>query len=116
MRGHADLAWHIDVPRGCACPAVVGRSALLIDMYLSIDLAIARIACCIPALTDGVILLAGAADALREEVVRSAWYEAFRADMRSNIIVRAVESSLGGVGSATTWTTSRLATASQSFM
>ena len=58
----------------------------------------------------------GAADALREEVVRSAWYEAFRADMRSNIIVRAVESSLGGVGSATTWTTSRLATASQRVM
>lgn len=48
--------------------------------------------------------------------MRSAWYEAFRADMRSNIIVRAVESSLGGVGSATTWTTSRLATASQNVM
>lgn len=59
---------------------------------------------------------AGAADALREEVVRSAWYEAFRADMRSNVIVRAVESSLGGVGSATTWTTTRLATASQRVM
>ena len=59
---------------------------------------------------------AGAADALRVEVVRSAWYEAFRADMRSNIIVRAVEGSLGGVGNATTWTTSRLATASKRVM
>ncbi|BDA49647.1 probable Sn1-specific diacylglycerol lipase alpha at N-terminal half [Coccomyxa sp. Obi] len=58
----------------------------------------------------------GAADALREDVVRSAWYEAFRADMRSNVIVRAVESSITGVGSATVWTTSRLATASQRFM
>ncbi|EIE19233.1 alpha/beta-hydrolase [Coccomyxa subellipsoidea C-169] len=48
----------------------------------------------------------GAADALREDVVRSAWYEAFRADMRSNLIVRAVESSITGVGSATVWTTS----------
>ena len=86
------------------------------DMYLSIAPAVACFACCMPALADGVALLAGAADALREEVVRSAWYEAFRADMRSNIIVRAVESSLGGVGSATTWTTSRLATASERFM
>ena len=58
----------------------------------------------------------GAADALREDVVRSAWYEAFRADMRSNVIVRAVESSITGVGSATVWTTSRLATASQRFL
>ncbi len=61
-------------------------------------------------------LPAGAADTLREEVMRSAWYEAFRADMRSNVIVRAVESSLGGFGSATVWTTSRLATASQRVM
>ena len=84
--------------------------------YPSVDKPVARFACCMPALEAGVIFPAGAADALREEVVRSAWYEAFRADMRSNIIVRAVESSLGGVGSATTWTTSRLATASQGFM
>lgn len=59
---------------------------------------------------------AGAADALREDMVRSAWYEAFRADMRSNVIVRAVESSITGVGSVTVWTTSRLASASQRFM
>lgn len=58
----------------------------------------------------------GAADALREDVVRSAWYEAFRADMRSSLIVRAVENSISGVGSATVWTTSRLASASQRFM
>jgi len=49
-------------------------------------------------------------------MVRSAWYEAFRADMRSNVIVRAVESSITGVGSVTVWTTSRLASASQRFM
>ncbi len=56
----------------------------------------------------------GSADALREEVVQSAWYEAFRADMRSSAVVRAVESSLGRVGAATAWTTTRLASASSS--
>ena len=59
---------------------------------------------------------AGAADTLREEVVRSAWYEAFRADMRSSVIVRAVESSLGRMGYASSWTSARLASASQTFM
>ncbi len=48
--------------------------------------------------------------------MRSAWYEAFRADMRSSVIVRAVESSLGRMGHATSWTTARLASASQTFM
>ncbi|KAK9825386.1 hypothetical protein WJX81_007825 [Elliptochloris bilobata] len=56
----------------------------------------------------------GSADALREEVVQSAWYEAFRADMRSSAVVRAVEGSLGRVGAATVWTTARLASASSS--
>lgn len=62
---------------------------------------------------------AGNADVLREEVMASAWYEAFRSDMRSSAIVRAVESSLGRMSTATTaatsWTSSRLASASQSF-
>lgn len=62
------------------------------------------------------VVVTGSADTLREDVMRSAWYEAFRADMRSSVIVRAVESSIGGVGSMTTWTTSRLANASQRFM
>ena len=48
----------------------------------------------------------------------SAWYEAFRNDMRSSVIVRAVESSLGRMSTATTaatsWTSDRLASASQS--
>ena len=50
---------------------------------------------------------------LREEVLRSAWYEAFKADMRSSAVVRAVESSLQRVSTATSaataWTSSRLA-------
>ncbi|KAK9793715.1 hypothetical protein WJX73_006410 [Symbiochloris irregularis] len=61
----------------------------------------------------------GNADVLREEVIASAWYEAFRNDMRSSVIVRAVESSLDRMTSATTaatsWTSDRLASASQSF-
>ena len=109
---HGDLS----LPPWGACPAMVVECTLLVAMSVDTDIAVACVSCCMPALEDGVALLAGAADALREEVVRSAWYEAFRADMRSNIIVRAVESSLGGVGSATTWTTSRLATASQGIM
>ena len=46
--------------------------------------------------------------------MQSAWYEAFRADMRSSTVVRAVESSLGRVGAATVWTRTRLASASSS--
>ncbi len=56
---------------------------------------------------------AGSADALREEVMQSSWYEAFRSDMRSNMVVRAVESSVGRIGwathAATSWTSSQLA-------
>ncbi|DBA73228.1 TPA: hypothetical protein ACH3X1_011294 [Trebouxia sp. C0004] len=56
---------------------------------------------------------AGSADALREEVMQSSWYEAFRSDMRSNVVVRAVESSVGRIGwathAATSWTSSQLA-------
>ena len=56
---------------------------------------------------------AGSSDALREEVIRSAWYEAFRADMRSSAVVRSVENSLQRVTAATSaasaWTSSRLA-------
>ena len=50
--------------------------------------------------------------------MQSSWYEAFRADMRSNVVVRAVEASLGGVGSVTSaassWTSASLSTASRS--
>lgn len=62
---------------------------------------------------------AGAADALREEVMESAWYEAFRADMRSSVVVRAMEASVGGVGSVTSvassWTSAGLSSATRSF-
>ena len=55
----------------------------------------------------------------------SAWYDHFRADVRSSLIVRAVEASLGHVAAATaatatgtwaitTWTTAHLASASRS--
>ena len=47
--------------------------------------------------------------------MRSAWYEAFRADMRSSVLVRAVEVGLGQVGYATSWTSNKLAAASQGF-
>ena len=61
---------------------------------------------------------AGAADMLREEVMQSSWYEAFRADLRSSIVVRAVEAGLGSVGSitnvASSWTSARLSSAKQS--
>lgn len=33
--------------------------------------------------------------------MQSSWYEAFRSDMRSSLVVRAVEASVGGVGSMT---------------
>ncbi|KAK9852086.1 hypothetical protein WJX84_002088 [Apatococcus fuscideae] len=55
----------------------------------------------------------GSSDGLREEVMRSAWYEAFRADMRASALVRAVEVGLGQVGFATSWTSNKLAAASQ---
>ena len=45
--------------------------------------------------------------------MRSAWYEAFRADMRASALVRAVEVGLGQVGFATSWTSNKLAAASQ---
>lgn len=68
-------------------------------------------------LSHSVSSPAGSADALREEVMRSSWYEAFRTDMRSSVVVRAVEDSLGRVGSATvaatSWTTTRLALTGQ---
>ncbi len=45
--------------------------------------------------------------------MQSSWYEAFRSDMRSNVVVRAVESSVGRIGwathAATSWTSSQLA-------
>ncbi|KAL3134993.1 hypothetical protein ABBQ32_007945 [Trebouxia sp. C0010 RCD-2024] len=60
---------------------------------------------------------AGSADALREEVMQSSWYEAFRSDMRSSVVVRAVESSVGRIGAAThaatSWTSSQLASTGQ---
>lgn len=65
--------------------------------------------------TDGRLCCAGSSDGLREEVMRSAWYEAFRADMRSSVLVRAVEVGLGQVGYATSWTSNKLAAASQGF-
>lgn len=53
---------------------------------------------------------AGSADALRAEVMQSSWYDAFRSDMRSSVVVRAVEGSLGQLGRATqaasSWTSS----------
>lgn len=59
----------------------------------------------------------GSADALREEVMQSSWYEAFRSDMRSSVVVRAVESSVGRIGAAThaatSWTSSQLASTGQ---
>jgi len=54
----------------------------------------------------------GSADALREEVMRSSWASDFRQDMRASSIVRAVESGISRVGTATatatTWTATRL--------
>lgn len=49
--------------------------------------------------------------------MRSSWFQEFRSDVRSSSIVRAVESGIRGVGSATatatSWTTSRLFTCVQ---
>lgn len=63
--------------------------------------------------TGALFLCSGSADALREEVMQSSWYEAFRSDMRSSVVVRAVESSVGRIGAAThaatSWTSSQLA-------
>ena len=60
-----------------------------------------------------LVCCSGSADALREEVMQSSWYEAFRSDMRSNVVVRAVEGSVGGIGwatqAATSWTSTQLA-------
>lgn len=54
----------------------------------------------------------GSADALRDEVARSSWGTDFRQDLRSSSIVRAVESGIRGVSSATatasTWTATRI--------
>ena len=55
----------------------------------------------------------GSADVLREEVTRSSWYSDFRRDMRSSRLFRAVESGIRGVGTATSWTTTRLASCYQ---
>eukprot|EP00890_Picochlorum_soloecismus_P002970 jgi/Picsp_1/3674/NSC_06511-R1_lipase class 3 family protein len=55
----------------------------------------------------------GSADGLREEVTRSSWYSDFRRDMRSSRFFRAVESGIRGVGTATSWTTTRLASCYQ---
>ena len=64
-----------------------------------------------------MMLCSGSADALREEVMQSSWYEAFRSDMRSSVVVRAVESSVGRIGAAThaatSWTSSQLASTGQ---
>lgn len=66
---------------------------------------------------DVAMLCSGSADALREEVMQSSWYEAFRSDMRSSVVVRAVESSVGRIGAAThaatSWTSSQLASTGQ---
>ena len=49
--------------------------------------------------------------------MQSSWYEAFRSDMRSSVVVRAVESSVGRIGwathAATAWTSSQLASTGQ---
>ena len=49
--------------------------------------------------------------------MQSSWYEAFRSDMRSSVVVRAVESSVGRIGAAThaatSWTSSQLASTGQ---
>ncbi len=54
----------------------------------------------------------GSADALRDEVARSSWKTDFRQDLRSSSVVRAVESGIRGVSSATatatTWTATRI--------
>ena len=48
--------------------------------------------------------------------MESAWYEAFRADMRSSVVVRAVEASVGSVTSvASSWTSAGLSSATRSF-
>ena len=69
--------------------------------------------CDIYAIATAIVLLhIGSADALRAEVMQSSWYDAFRSDMRSNVVVRAVEGSLGQIGratqAATSWTSSYL--------
>lgn len=50
--------------------------------------------------------------------MQSSWYEAFRADMRSSVVVRAVEASVGGVGTVTSvassWTSASLSSATRS--
>ena len=67
---------------------------------------------------------AASADALRQEVMQSSWYDQFRADVRSNVVVRAVEGSLSrmaaataatasGTWAVTSWTTARIASASR---
>ena len=56
--------------------------------------------------------------------MQSSWYDQFRADVRSNVVVRAVEGSLSRVAAATaatasgtwavtSWTTARIASASR---
>ncbi|GAB4813184.1 hypothetical protein N2152v2_000230 [Parachlorella kessleri] len=54
----------------------------------------------------------GSADRLREEVTRSSWSLEFRRDLRASPVVRAVESGLRGMSSATwtatSWTTAKL--------
>jgi len=55
----------------------------------------------------------GSADGLREEVTRSSWYSDLSRDMRSSRIYRAVESGIRGFGTATSWTTTRLASCYQ---
>ena len=92
----------------CGCPVAVHSHTRQRDVAL-------QHLTCVPDVLMGVhAAQAGSADALREEVVQSAWYEAFRADMRSSAVVRAVESSLGRVGAASVWTRARLASASSS--
>ena len=70
------------------------------------------------------VCCAASADALRQEVMQSSWYDQFRADVRSSVVVRAVEGSLSRVAAATaatasgtwavtSWTTARIASASR---
>ena len=50
----------------------------------------------------------GSADALRDVVAQSSWGRDFRQELRSSSIVRAVETGIRGMSSATSWTATRL--------
>ncbi|KAI7845939.1 hypothetical protein COHA_000485 [Chlorella ohadii] len=87
------------------CVAVACPSCMTLELAQSCDAYVTSVmhGCdCIPTICPAT------ADALREEMTRSSWWQEFRADVRSSGLVRAVESGLRGVGSATSWTTSKV--------